>query len=128
MNIKCTNYISLANRSSKHTYTKRELAGIKVSPKRAPQESRKQNWFSFLPFTPQPSCLHRIKRDYVFFFFLRFFFLIIYFLYSRFLLVIYFIHISVDMSIPISQFIPSPLIPVTVSLFSTSVTLLLFCK
>ena len=31
-----------------------------------------------------------------------------YFLYSRFLLVIYFIHISVYMSIPISQFIPPP--------------------
>ena len=30
------------------------------------------------------------------------------FLYSRFLLVIYFIHISVYMSIPISQFIPPP--------------------
>ena len=30
------------------------------------------------------------------------------FLYSRFLLVIYFIHISIYMSIPISQFIPPP--------------------
>ena len=29
-------------------------------------------------------------------------------LYSRFLLVIYFIHISVYMSIPVSQFIPPP--------------------
>ena len=32
----------------------------------------------------------------------------IYFLYSRFLLVLYFIHISVYMSVPISQFIPPP--------------------
>ena len=39
---------------------------------------------------------------YFFFFFFNF----ILFLYSRFLLVIYFIHISVYMSIPISQFIP----------------------
>ena len=37
-----------------------------------------------------------------------FFFLNFIFLYSRFLLVIYFIHISVYMSIPISQFIPPP--------------------
>ena len=36
------------------------------------------------------------------------FILFIYFLYSRFLLVIYFIRISVYMSIPISQFIPPP--------------------
>ena len=34
--------------------------------------------------------------------------LFIYFLYSRFLLVIYFIHISVYISIPISQFITPP--------------------
>ena len=44
-------------------------------------------------------------KIYLFFFeFLNF----IYFLYSRFLLAIYFIHISVYMSIPISQFIPPP--------------------
>ena len=44
-----------------------------------------------------------------FFFFLSFFFLnfiLFIFLYSRFLFAIYFIHISVYMSIPISQFIP----------------------
>ena len=41
---------------------------------------------------------------FFFFFFLNF----IYFLYSRFLLVIYFIHISVYMSMPISQFITPP--------------------
>ena len=35
-------------------------------------------------------------------------FLFTFFLYSRFLLVIYFIHISVYMSTPISQFIPPP--------------------
>ena len=55
------------------------------------------------------------------------------FLDSSFLLVIYFIHISVYMSIPISQFIPpqptphfSPL--VSIRLISTSVSLFLPCK
>ena len=53
--------------------------------------------------------------------------------YNRFLLVIYFIHISVYMSIPGSQFIPPPPpchIPrlVTIHLFSTSVSLFLPCK
>ena len=55
------------------------------------------------------------------------------FLYSRFLLVIYFIHISVYMSIPVSQFIPPP--PpchfpplVSIHLFSTFVSLFLPCK
>ena len=44
---------------------------------------------------------------YFFIFFLNFWILFI-FLYSRFLLVIYFIHIGIYMSIPISQFIPPP--------------------
>ena len=55
------------------------------------------------------------------------------FLYSRFLLVIHFIHFSVYMSIPISQLIPPP--PpyhfpplVSIHLFSTSVSLFLPCK
>ena len=52
-------------------------------------------------------------------------------LYSRLLLVIYFIHISVYMSIPISQFIPfpTPCFPplVSIPLFSTSVPLFLQC-
>ena len=48
---------------------------------------------------------------------------------SRFLLVIIFVHSSMYMSISISQFIPPPLSPlVTISLFSTPVTLFLFCK
>ena len=58
-----------------------------------------------------------------------------FFLYSRFLLVINFIHISVYMSIPIAQFStpPSPLhcgFPPSVSihLFSTSVSQILPCK
>ena len=64
---------------------------------------------------------------------LFFFLFLIYFLYSRFLLVIYFIHISVYMSIPISQFIPPPPPPpfsplVSIRLFSTSVSLFLPCK
>ena len=53
-------------------------------------------------------------------------------LYGRFLLVIYFTHISVYMTIPISQFIPSPTpcVPplVSVYLFSPSVSLFLPCK
>ena len=58
-----------------------------------------------------------------------------FFLYSRFLLVINFIHISVYMSIPIAQFItpPSPCSPwlsplVSKRLFSTSESQLLPCK
>ena len=47
-------------------------------------------------------------------------------LYSRFFLVIYFIYSSAHMSIPMSEFIPSSPLSVTVRLFSTSVTL--FCK
>ena len=47
---------------------------------------------------------------------------LIYFLYSRFLLVIHFIHISVTMSIPVAQFItppppPPPLSPLGVHTF-----------
>ena len=66
---------------------------------------------------------------FVSFFFLNF----IYFLYSRFLLVIHFIHIIVYMSIAISQFITPP--PphhfpplVSIRLFSTFVSQLLPCK
>ena len=49
-------------------------------------------------------------------------FILLIFLYSRFLLVIYYIHISVYMSVPISQFIPppptsSPLSPLGVHMF-----------
>ena len=59
------------------------------------------------------------------------------FLYSMFLLVIYFINISVHMSIPISQFIPPPPQPrpphhfpplVSIHLFSTSESQFLPCK
>ena len=57
------------------------------------------------------------ETDSIFFFFLNF--ILFTFLYSRFLLVIYFIHISVYMSIPISQFIPPPppLSPLGVHMF-----------
>ena len=57
------------------------------------------------------------------------------FLYSRFLLVINFIHISVYMSVPIAQFSTPPSPPprrfpplVSIRLFSTSVSQLLPCK
>ena len=50
----------------------------------------------------------------LFFFFFEFLnFILFILLYSRFLLVLYFIHISVYMSIPISQFIPSTTTPPT---------------
>ena len=65
---------------------------------------------------------------------ISFFLNFICFLYSRFLLVIYFIHISVYMSIQIFQFIPPPAphpcFPrlVSIHLFCTSVSLFLHCK
>ena len=68
---------------------------------------------------------------WLFFLIFEFYFI---FLYSRFLLVIHFIHNSVYMSIPISQFIPPPPPPlhfpplVSIRLFSTSVSLFLPCK
>ena len=55
-------------------------------------------------------------------------------LYSRFLFVIYFIHISVYMLIPISQFIPTPPsqprfpLLVSICLFPISVSLFLPCR
>jgi len=50
-------------------------------------------------------------------------------LYSWFSLIIYFIHSSVYMSVPVSQSIPSPLLPlVSMCLFSTSVSLFLLCR
>ena len=54
-------------------------------------------------------------KSYCTFFFLNLILFI--FLYSSFLLVIHFIHISVYMSIPISQFIPPPLSPLGVHTF-----------
>ena len=49
-------------------------------------------------------------------------------LYSRSLLIIYFIYNSVYVSTPISQFIPPPHLLVITSLFSTFVTPFLFCR
>ena len=83
--------------------------------------------------------IQKYKKPHIFFFFfffavfsVAFFFNIFYFLYSRFLSVIYLIHISVYLSIPISQLIPLPcpcFLPlVSICLFSTSVSLFLPCK
>ena len=77
---------------------------------------------------------HSVASSVSSWFFFEFYF--IYFLYSSFLLVFYFIHISVYMSIPISQFIPPQPPPhpatcpplVSIRLFSTSVSLFLPCK
>ena len=72
----------------------------------------------------------KVNHLYIHYFVLNFIFL-----YSRFLLVTYFIHISVYTSIPISQFIhhhhhPTSFFPplVSIPLFSTSVSLFLPCK
>ena len=82
---------------------------------------------------------HPEERKVIFFFsfsvFWIFEFYFTYFLYGRFLLVIYFIHFSDYMSIPISQFITPPPPPlghvaplVSIYLSSTSVSLFLPCK
>ena len=54
-------------------------------------------------------------------------FILFVFLYSRFLLVIYFIHTSVCMSIPISQFIPPPPLPPPLSFFGVHTLVLYIC-
>ena len=65
--------------------------------------------FSFTPSSRIKMFANGIEGERVIAFFFEFYF--IYFLYGRFLLVIYFIHISVYMTIPISQFIPPPPLP-----------------
>ena len=80
-----------------------------------------------------PSWVNSTESIFLLLFIFEFYFI---FLYSRFLLVIHFIHISVYMSIPISQFITPPPPPpphhfpplVSIGLFSTSVSLFLSCK
>ena len=82
---------------------------------------------------PQLECnLHDDKKFFLFFLISEFYFI---FLYSRFLLVINLIHISVYMSIPIAQFITPPPPPphhfpplVSIRLFSASVSQFLRCK
>ena len=77
-----------------------------------------------------------LKKYYLFLFFLNYFYYFyFYFLYSRFLLVIHFIHISVYMSIPIAQFSTPPPPPlccfpclVSIRLFFASVSQFLPCK
>ena len=67
-------------------------------------------------FSYEHKCLVDIIMAVIFFFccfIFSFEFYFIFFLYSRFLLVIHFIHISVYMSMPISQFITPPTPPTT---------------
>ena len=73
-------------------------------------------WIKLLSFrsTFMLSLNDNFRVDEASCFFLLFHFLVFFFFYMRynlFLLVIYFIHISVYMSIPISQFIPPPTRP-----------------
>ena len=64
--------------------------------------------------TSYRSLLKRHQRDFPWAYVCLFFLILFIFLYSRFLLVINFIHISVYVSIPISQFItPPPTSPAT---------------
>ena len=63
-----------------------------------------------------------IRQDRLYFFLFQFTFL-----YSRFLLVIYFIHISVYMPLPISQFIPSPPPPPPLSPLGAHMFVLYIC-
>ena len=56
-----------------------------------------------------------------------FFFNFINFLYSRFLLVIYFINISVYMSLPVSQFITPPPTPLPLSPLGVHMFVLYIC-
>ena len=92
--------------------------------------------FSFVILSPSTIIISLFSlQNTLSYFFLIFKFYFIYILYSRFLLVINFIHISVYMSIPITQFITPPYptphgFPplVSIRLFSTSVSQLLPCK
>ena len=92
--------------------------------------------FILLLYTLPPKAIPVVPRKRPAVPYLHFFFnlILFIFLYSRFLLVIHFIRISVYMSIPISQFIththPPPLPPTLVSIrfFSTSVSQFLTCK
>ena len=79
-------------------------------------------------------CLQSQGSVYICILFFKFYFIYL-FLYSRFLLVIYFIHTGVYMSIRISQFIPPSPLPalhfprlVSIHLFSASVSLLLLAN
>ena len=78
-------------------------------------------WMLILYSTTLLNSLIRFNRLFLieslgFSFFFEFLnFILFIFLYCRFLLVIHFIHISVYMSIPISQFIPSPPPPLPLS-------------
>ena len=90
--------------------------------------------FCYSILCPPKLYLWFLGRDLQFPTYIFFNLILFIFLYSRFLLVIHFIRISVYMSIPISQFItpppqPPPLPPLaSIRLFSTSVLQFLPCK
>ena len=66
------------------------------------------SWLQSFPPNPPSPPVKGLPSVWKLFFFFFWNFILFYFLYSRFLLVIRFIHISVYMSVPISQFITSP--------------------
>ena len=100
------------------------------------EKNRDSFKFQYFPFPLFALEDYLIYLNFNFFFFSFFFHfrILLIFLIQQFLLVIHFIHISVYMSIPISQIIPPspphrgfpPL--VSIRLFSTSVSQLLPCK
>ena len=107
------------------------LSYVPASPKSSQQ-------FNMVQACSAPWCqglqpqgrIHTRSRVTSLFFFFNFCILFyLFFLYSRFFLVIHFIHISVYMSLPVSQFIPPEHPPTTLPpLFSTLVSLFLPCK
>ena len=112
--------------SWEHQYLRKERGAIKLGhQKECYQKIYRQKVLERVWRKGNPPAL--LVGMYIIFFLDSYF--IYLFLYSRFLLVIYFIHISVHRSIPNSQFTPPPLSPlVTTSLFSMSVSLFLCCK
>ena len=111
------------------------LLGTKTSKSEKFLENNSDEEFTSLMGPCPQTLLESISQPYraypksfVFVFWGDFFeFYFIYFLYGRFLLVIYFIHISVYMSIPTSQFIPPPPPPPPLSPLGVHTFVLYIC-